>query len=267
MGLLFVDLVALSKADEKERTIDMNSREVFVDPMSRERLLEAGFIVPGGKVTDAGMEALVKIRKREEELRKGIACVERKGRDSKRALRESPAPWFFAVLGKDQVVTNGEILLVGNPDPDMHATRAKDELKKEIPDVIRRSGRGVFKQVWPHSYQAFSFGGVDLVWLSDQRQELMLAVQAKYLDFLFGRFPRSTFWATSLEMPVQVRVRAKGIKDNVVALIAVFNVADVLEVPKKIKGWKEASDAEVQVEEMPAMGEESGSCLREGEEQ
>jgi len=263
MGLKLTDLIALAKADEKARTISISSREVFQDPSSRERLIAEGLITEKGEVTDAGMSAIRSIRKKEEALKKGIPLSERNNRDAKRLCRESTEQWLFVMLGKDQIVTNGELLFVGKPEPAMRATRGDDDLRRKIPEVIKQCGKGGFKQLWPHSYQAFSLGGVDLVWMADETQGLMIPILAKYFDFIFGRFPKSTFWGSGYDVPVQAKVRSKGIKDSVVALIATFELAGQLEVPAKLERWRD----EVPKQGMSPMGEDGGGSLREGAEE
>lgn len=146
-------------------------------------------------------------------------------------------------------------------EPQMDASRAGEELKNDVPDIIRNCGKGKPKQVWPHSYQAYSLGGIDLIWFADEEQNLIVAIQAKYFDFVFGRFPRATFWATEDSMiPIQARVRSKG-KNGVVALIAQFDVAGELEKPKERKEWRN----EMHPEDLPVVAEEDRSAVREGE--
>lgn len=263
--LKLIDLIALSKADEETKIIQMSSREVFSDPFSRERLVNAGMISLKGDVTDSGLATIQSIRKKEVSLRNGIPFLEKAGREVKRLCRETTDPWIFVMIGKDQIVSNGELLFVGTPEPAMKASRGNADLQEGITEVIRRCAKGEFKQLWPHSYQSFSLGGVDLIWLVDETQDLMISVQAKYFDFVSFRFSKSIFWGSSPEVPVQVKVRGKGMKNSVVAIIATFDVAGELKNPRKIDGWRK--DEEMQESGVSNLEERNRGSLREGEEE
>lgn len=154
MKLEISDLLALSKVDVETMTLPMTG-EVLADPGSRQRLINAKLIEPGGVVTAKGVDAINSVRRRESVLKKGIPFSDRFEKDWRRILKENAHPWFFIVIGTDQIVTNGEMLFVGMPEPIMHATRGDPELKAIVIDVIQRCGSKDMKRLWPHSYQAF----------------------------------------------------------------------------------------------------------------
>ncbi len=261
-SLRLSDLIVLSRTNDEERKLDINSREVMTDPQSRERLIEEGMIEPGGAVTGKGMDAIKAIRKREAILKIGIPFSERKSSETpKRLCRETTEPWFFAMVGKTQIVTNGEMLFIGTPEPMMNATRNRD-LQQDLPQIIHKCALGNPVELWPHSYQSSSLGGVELIWLADKDQKLMIPVQSKYLDYVVNRFKGATFWGKISDGPVQVKSKGKGTEKNVVAIIQSYDISNQLEIPKAIKGWWN----EMSKQELPVMGED-GSTLRKGEEE
>lgn len=236
--LKIADLVALSFVDESTQKLDLSSRMVLVDPESRDRLIKEGLVLPGGQVTPSGMAALKSIRVREGELRKGIPVSTRTKGDPKKFIRESPDPWYFVIMGKSKVVCNGEFLFVGEPENGMKVTVAPQELKVKMPDIIKQCGGKNLKEVFPHWYQAFSLGGIDIISLSDgPGQQDFVTIQAKYFDFVMHRYSGPSFWVPSLAGPVQVKARGRGGKENVVAIVSTFDVAEGLPLPQKIKGW------------------------------
>ncbi len=95
----------------------------------------------------------------------------------------------------------------------------------------------------------------------------MVPIQAKYFDFIMWRFSRSILFANSANLPVQVRNLGSGgtgiKKQRVVAIIASFDVAEVLQVPEKLKGWKNGE--EMPSENLSTLEEGGGSSIREGQ--
>lgn len=265
MSLKIADLAALSKVDIEKMVLPMTG-DVFTDPTSRERLVEEGLIEPGGVVTAKGAKAIISVKKRESELKKGIPFYDAVYREPRRLFQENNQPWFFILLGKDQIVTNGEMLFVGIPEPALHASRGDPDLKTTVLDVIKQCGTKVMKQLWPHSYQSFSFGGVDLVWFSDEKQEVMIPVQAKYLDYILARFQKAVFWGVNKDFPVQVKVRSKGVASNTVAIVSTFDISGELKVPEKIKEWrrKKEDGKEVSEKSLPVVEDRNRGSIRKG---
>jgi len=238
--LKHADMVALSRRTGDR--LDVNSREVFEDPLSRERLHEAGLIDEKGVLTKVGQTVAEQLEAQIEVLKAGVPIEKRKGISERRAWT-SPRPWYLLKAKALTLYTNGDLLGVGDPPKEIEETvPMPDDIKAKMPRMLQRYLSICTLEMFPHSYQLESLGGFEYVWLADASQEKMIPIQAKYFDYFMLRYPKAHFFAGGAEDAIACKVKNRGIKD-VVALVMPFRVVGVRPQPRK--GWKPNGEAEV----------------------
>jgi hypothetical protein len=221
----------------------MVNKEVTIVP-KYEELVE----VMRAKVEDLTDEQ-VKVRGKVESgllpmLRAGIPLGKRTWSNPKLAAETDT--WMTGQVNRQPIVCNGEVLFVGKPRHPMKAEKAPSETRQKLPQTVAECLKGDFKQVWPHTFQAKDLGGLEIVWMTDEDQEMFVPVQAKYFDLVVDRFPSTTWFAKTPLDVVQSRVKNRGLKDNVVAMIMPFALEGSLEVPGPREGWMNDKGGEVQ---------------------
>lgn len=242
-GMKKADLIALSKSEGVK--VDVNSREVLDDPASRVRLVESGLIDKKGELTRSGKIFYEKLMGAVDRLKKGIPFEARVDSSEKKAY-QGVRPWNYLTVRKKTVFTNGELLAVGEPSREMGATPLSDPMRssmaRQIKEYVEASKEGI--EVNPHTFQMQSLDGIEIVWLASNDQKIFRAVQAKYYDYLQGRFPKGKWLARGGTDPLTVVVKNKGIGD-VVGLLMPVLVKDVFPRPELREGWGDAKNEEV----------------------
>lgn len=231
-----VDMVALSKAVGDPLRIDLNDRIVVEDALSRVRLQDHELVGKDGTLTQKGISLFKQVKNREDRLRDGIPFIERLRRNPKTAIA-SVRPWVKGSLGKIKAVTNGELLYVGQPVEGMSINHAS---KVDVRRVVAKLLQQKMVEVFPHSYQVEELGGIELIWMTDKEQNRMIAVQAKYFDFVCARYPRAQYMMTEDGRAVQGNIPGKGFGNGVVAIIMAVEIDEKgsLRPPQKRKGWE-----------------------------
>jgi len=252
------DLVALSKAVGSPLKIAVDDRMIVEDPQSRVRLLANELIDKNGVLTDHGVRLLKQVKDGEHRLQIGIPFVDRKKRNQKVAI-VSIRPWVKGNIGKTKIVTNGELLYAGHPIDGMEIDERKKVDGSQLVEALLKQKT---EDVFPHTYQVEKLGGIELIWLSTATQDRMIAVQAKYFDFVFGRFPQVRYRMTKDGRAVQGCVPKKGFGDGIVSIIMAMMLDEggVLRQPKERQDWRR-DDKAVQEGAVPT-GKEEGGAIR-----
>ena len=229
------DLVALSRSNQKQGKLQFDVMGVVEDPTSVGRLIRAGVIKEDGVLTDAGQELLAKVLKAEKKLQVGIPFKRRTSADPAKIKEPSRRSWKTGRVGNQLVTTNSEIIFTG-PSV-LSTTKASIDLRKKLHPAVALALKGDFVEVWPHTFQIESLGGGGLVWLARKGQDGWVAIQAKYYDFLRAKFPTGRWYAVDGERPVQIRVKNKGWKNGVVALVQPIEVNKGVKLPTVRSDW------------------------------
>lgn len=227
MQLLPVDLVALNNSDLQQNRLHFDEPGVVPDSGSIGRLLRAEMMKTDGTLTKAGLALLQKVKKTEKRLQKGIPFEKRMVADPMKIFGNLDYKWKTGMVSRKNVFTNGEVIIIGTIERKFKAEKGAIELRKKLPLIIARSLKASFEEVWPHTFQIEKLGGVELVWLANAGQERYEAIQAQYYDYLRDKFPTGKWFAESPRMPLQVRVKNRGLRDGVVALV----------MPLLMEGW------------------------------
>jgi len=230
------DLVALLSHNSKWK-VAVNDREVIRDPETVPRLTEAGLIVTGGQVTEKGKEVVKQTRQKLKPLQEGVPFGARKSRDSNKAL-VSVHPWIQLSVGGKLITTNKEVMYLGKPMKGMVPVgRAEDDLKKKATQVVLSWCKTKdFVKIEPVLWYLKDLGELELIWMQDKKRDRLFAIQSQYYDFLFGRFPRSDWYANTVGDPVQIRSRKKGhgLKNGCVGFVmALLSVKSEEEIARK----------------------------------
>jgi len=128
---------------------------------------------------------------------------------------------------KQPVVSNGELLILGKPFKWMGAAPASAEKKPLFQRVVDSGATKVSMLLRPHTYQMLELGGMEIVWLSNKEQDTFVAVQVGYYDTVVVRYPTASFYLSKDHAIVQARVRNRGLKNSVVALIAILDTNEL----------------------------------------
>lgn len=227
MSLKYVDMIALSRADDGT---------VVDHPGSLERLVEADLMDGDGRLTDQGEALYQKLKEKEKTLRAGIPA-ERRTKGDKKAVLTGDYRWTTGRVSNQPIVTNGEVIFVGKPIKAMEIYKAPADVKKRFPQTIAACLKGVFEEIWPHTYQLKRLGEFEMIWLVSKDQSVKIPIQVKYFDFLADKFPKGKWFGQDAVSPVQIRVKNRGLKDNVVALLMPYTLQGILEEPKDREGW------------------------------
>jgi len=233
----YVDLVALSKA--KNGKLDINDRDVFLDPYSRVRLEEAKMIDSKGVLTPTGLKTFDQLKARVAALMGGIHFEDRVVREGDPVIHTT-SPWLIGQACKQSVVSNGELLVMGKPFKWMGATQAVAEKKQVFQRVVDSGATKVSMKLFPHTYQMLDLGGMEIIWFANKEQDTFVAAQAGYYDVVMARYGSASCYLSKDHAMIQARVRNRGLKNNVVALLAILDTNDLVE-PKKRKDWPSAS--------------------------
>ncbi len=231
------DLIAVSKHENGQ--LDINARGVFRSPQSRVRLVEMGIMDRTGKLTEQGLKVAAKVEKIVELLKKGVPIESRVVTSEKKAyLSSSRTPWWALKQKRMTLCSNGEMLVIGDPVKEMKAEKMPEEIQKKIPGLFKRFQKEATKQIFPHSYQVKDLGGLELVWLADEKQEFFIPVQAKYFDYVLSRFPTARIFSSGkLTDAVVMKVKNRGVKGIVAAVMPIMTFEDSPK-PAKREGWK-----------------------------
>lgn len=238
MALEYMDIVALSRAEGRQLQLDPSYGVLVEDPGTLPRLIEAGLITQNGSLTEAGVTMHKQIRSREESLQRGIPAKRRVKLDPK-AVISGDYRWATGKVTNQPICTNGELIYVGKPTDAMKAEQAPADIRKRFPKTIATCLKGKFEQFWPHTYQVKKLGELEMVWLANASQEIFIPIQVKYYDFLTEKFKKGSWFGIDDISAVQMRVKNRGLKDNVVGLLMPFALQGVLAPPKKIEDWPE----------------------------
>jgi len=234
------DWAFLARYDEDSDKLNFNDATQLETPLSRDRIVNAGLADGAGFLTKMGLAYAKKVLAREKELQVGIPSETRTKINSKAILIQPPMKqWYVASHKGKKLVTNGEILYFGKP---LSAMKAQKLDVQRLKHTIAECHKGEFVQIFPHTYQIEELGGTEAVWLSDAKQGLFIAVQAKLFDFLADRFKAGRFFGMGATLVVQVRVRNLGLKNDVAAFIMPLmpGPKSKLKEPQKREGWSEA---------------------------
>jgi hypothetical protein len=233
MDLRQADLVLVSNADPEELKVDFGKIVPLRDPLSPDRLVEAGLVDKTGKFTDSGKGFYEKLMAKVAVLKGGVPLERRKLGEPKKLL-EYECRWNTGTLKKQPYFTNGEVFVIGKPEAAMQTRKGSSELRQAVPNTLRTSLAGDFEEVFPVAWQTLVFGDLEVIWLVNEKQENPVAMQVMYFDYLKKRFPKGKYFVAvepTASTPIQIRVRNKGIKDNVCALVMPFDIGPAFEVP------------------------------------
>ena len=233
MDLRQADLVLVSEADPKEMMVDFGSVKPLADPLSPDRLVDTGIVDHAGKFTEKGKAFYDKLSARIDELKKGVPLERRRLAEPKK-LMEYECPWNTGTIKKQTYFTNGELFVLGKPETVMKSKKGSSELRQAVPNTLRSSLAGDFEEVFPAAWQTLVFGDLEVIWLCNKEQKNPVAMQTMYFDYLNKRFPKGKYFNAvepTASTPIQIRVRNKGIKNNVCALIMPFDIGPAFEVP------------------------------------
>ncbi|RLA80263.1 MAG: hypothetical protein DRG33_02685 [Deltaproteobacteria bacterium] len=237
MQLQQVDLIALSRSDLQQGRLHFDKPGVLEDHGSVGRLVRAGIVENDGRLTKAGLALLDKVRKTEALLQKGVPFEKRTKADPKKMLTDGRLQWKTGKVSSKAILTNSEVLFIGTAKKKFDPKPGSTELKRKLHLTVAKALRGEFQEVWPHTFQIENLGGIEIIWLSNAEQNLWVAIQAKYYDFLRDRYPTGRWFAASAEKTVQVRVRNRGWKDGVVALVQPLEMSDWKDWPTVRRDW------------------------------
>ena len=238
MALEYIDIVALSRAEGRQLKLDPSYGVLVEDPGTLPRLIDAGLITKNGSLTDKGATMHEQIQGRERLLQKGIPA-KRRNRLEPKAILSGDYRWATGQVSNQPIVTNGELICVGKPVAAMKAEQAPPDVRKKFPKTIASCLKGDFEQLWPHVYQVKKLGELEMIWMANADQKIRIPVQVKYFDFLADKFPKGLWFGIDDMNPVQLRVKNRGLKDNVVGLLMPFALQGVLELPAKLEDWPE----------------------------
>lgn len=242
MALQRIDVVALSKADPETLKLDFNNRAIMTDPETRNRLIAAGLIVKGGKLTKKGIAQFEKVKEKLELLREGLPFDQRmeSAVDSTAMYLNEEPVWFYGEVSAKPWVGNTEILFVGRkPDRAMNAVEGTTSQRKAIPITLRTILKGkkdTTIELKPYAFQRDEFDGIEIIWLRDKKKTLSVPIQAKYFDYIFDRFPKVTFHIdknSEGDSAIQFRVKNQGIKFNCVGVMMPLLLEKSIPVPKE----------------------------------
>lgn len=213
---------------------------------SRKRLMEAQLIDETGHLTVTGTEVYEKLRETVARLKSGVPVEQRKKSDASAAEKpySTQLGWVSGVYSKKAYITNGAIFILGHSEKSMEAKEADPGLRHALASLLQKHLAGKpedFVQIEPKVYQIADLGGMEFIWLADEKNELRIPVQSMYVDMIKARYPSATFWVHGerfksgkyADCLMLARVTNRGIKNNVVALvIGVVGVS----VPELLKG-------------------------------
>ena len=235
MALQREDLVALSKADLEAGTLPVESREVIKDPATLTRLRKAKLIAAkGNKLTKKGIEMVGQVLKREEMFKIGMPLADRKNADPTRIFEIPDHRWYKGSIQKKSYVTDGSIVIVGSIHPKFEAVQGSAELRQQVPITMKQAcvNSGYIKAE-PTHFAMTSLDGIEVIWLKGADDVTFVPVFAPYFDFLTDKYPAGQWMVEELEDkgPVQLRVKGRGLKNNVTATVMPFDLAGVIAPP------------------------------------
>jgi len=229
------DVYLLGKADVETGTIDLKDRMIVKDPESVPRLVKASLIATNGKLTSLGLKQAEKVRERSEMLKKGLPFEKRAKADPK-ALFALKHTWLTGTYQKKKYYTNGQIAMVGLPDKAMEAREAASDARKDIAESIKSGLAGTkWAEVKPSTWVVPELGGIEAIWMVNEKKGTMVSIQPSYLDYILYRYSTASFFADTVKglRPLQVRVKNQGWSGVVGLVMPIQDPDGVLETPKE----------------------------------
>lgn len=211
------DLATLARYNKETKKVDFQDASVLETPVSRDRLIAAGMAKKDGTLTEEGLKLAERACVLEEKLKEGVPFEKRTSADPRAMVEKgSTSNWYQATVTKKPLCTNGEIMFFGKPEKGTSPLKADARgFKKNITLMLK----GEFKEVFPQTYQMASLSGPEWITLADSDGKAVVAVQAKYFDFIRSRFKAGRFFAKDEVSAVQVRVKNVGMRDDAIAFI------------------------------------------------
>jgi hypothetical protein len=232
------DLAVLSKFDADTKRVNFADRMVVSDPKTSLRLPKLGLTDAKGYLTEKGLELAENTVEKVKLLRNGLPIEKRKKTDPK-AILNSELPWVVGLIKKKDWVSNGELFILGKPEKGMEAVKGSSELRQLMPTIVAKAASPKdLVEIEPKIWQMYDIGGLDFVWLNDDKGEGMtfVPIQSKYLDYIKDRYPSGKFFIRrkKADSVIQVRVTNRGLKNNIVALVMPFDLAGTMQIPKGV---------------------------------
>jgi hypothetical protein len=233
MPLELIDLKILCASDLRSRTIPEG-----VDPEIRSRLMDASLLDEDDLLTSPGVEKAAEVQKKEKEIQKGIPLIGRR-RKPNAVKFPSGNGWMYGKLLKKAWVTNHELMLVGNALDIKGIPVAPAEWRKSIKQIFDSCFFKEGKEVFPHTLQGSGIGEPLWIWLSDEEQELMIAVSDAYYAIARTKYPSISLIGEAGDRPVLGTVASQGFPKNVAVIIAPLTGA---KRPEKRETWNEEKE-------------------------
>lgn len=234
MPLSIDDLVCLSRADMEIKKINYGDRNVSLDPESIIRLEKAGLCDAKGNLTDDGFVKAVALRKRIDDLRQGLPFSRRKKSDHLK-VRDTEGQWLTGTLKGKDYISDGYFILFAKPYASMKPQKGSADFRQTVPVALGKINRmDNLVELQPRVWQMSDLGGIEVIWLTDEKFDTTVPIQAMYYDFAVKKFPSSSFFGIkgSDISPVQIRVKNRGFVNDVVGAFMPVGLNGILERPE-----------------------------------
>jgi len=222
MKLRRADLLMLSKANEEKGTVDFFDRNVVVDPESVHRIQRAGLADAKGVMTENGLKLAKAVMAKLHVLRAGVPFSERKSLMDSRASYYGP--WFTGTLSKKAYLTNGYLFMLSRPMKQIDsAEQGSPELRQKVPGMVASSiSEKKVVELLPHTWVVFELGVFEVVWLADKDEKVFVPLNVAFMDLVKAKYQSARMYVKAGSKgwdPIQFRVRNRGLKNNVVAIV------------------------------------------------
>lgn len=234
MPLSVDDLACLSRADLEIKKINYADRNVSVDPESIIRLEKAGLCDSKGNLTEDGVVKAVALQKRIEDLRRGLPFSRRKKSDHLK-VRDTSGQWLTGTLKEKDYLSDGFFILFSKPYASMKPQKGSAEFRQTVPVTLGKINRMKnLVELTPQVWQMSDLGGIEIIWLTDEKFETAVPVQGMYFDFALKKYPSASFFGIkgSDLSPVQIRVKNRGFVNDVVGAFMPVELNGIVDRPE-----------------------------------